>query len=92
MQKAALEGGETREKITTELRRVIDEAERLLSGDGSDNAEALSDARSRIEAGLRKRARDAAATTDTFIHEHVWSTVGVGALAGLVLGMLIARR
>ena len=46
-----------------------------------------------IDAIIERAGRsDAAATTESFVHEHVWSTVGVGALAGLVLGMLIARR
>ena len=33
-----------------------------------------------------------AATTDEYVHAHPWHAVGVGALAGALLGFLIARR
>jgi ElaB/YqjD/DUF883 family membrane-anchored ribosome-binding protein len=36
--------------------------------------------------------KDAARTTDEYVHEHPWGAVGVAAAAGLLLGVLIARR
>ena len=39
-----------------------------------------------------ERARRAARDTDEYVHEHPWQAVGVGALFGLLLGVLIARR
>jgi ElaB/YqjD/DUF883 family membrane-anchored ribosome-binding protein len=37
-------------------------------------------------------AKDAARATDEYVHEHPWGAVGIAALAGLAIGVLIARR
>ena len=38
------------------------------------------------------KAKAAARATDDYVHDHPWRAVGIGALAGLVVGMLISRR
>ena len=101
---------DSREKITSELKNVIREAEDLLKGNPQGNprlAEStLQSAKDRIEANLNamrkglgqaqesilQRSRDAAERTDDYVQNHAWQAVGVGALAGLVLGLLMGRR
>jgi len=39
-----------------------------------------------------EKAKSAAKSTDEFVHAHPWKAVGIGALAGLVFGILITRR
>lgn len=36
--------------------------------------------------------RQAAQTTDRFVHERPWQAVGIGAALGVLVGLLIARR
>jgi len=38
------------------------------------------------------RAKQAAYRADDYVHEKPWQGVGIGATAGLVLGLLLARR
>ncbi|MEW7314103.1 stress response protein ElaB [Buttiauxella gaviniae] len=38
------------------------------------------------------RAKKAAYRADDYVHEKPWQGIGVGAAAGLVLGLLLARR
>jgi ElaB/YqjD/DUF883 family membrane-anchored ribosome-binding protein len=57
--------------------------------------ESLRAARTKLESmddEVLGRMKDAARTTDEYVHEHPWGAVGVAAAAGLLLGVLIARR
>lgn len=47
---------------------------------------------SSMEGKMGARARDAVDTTDQFVKEHPWQSVGIGAVAGLVVGFLMMRR
>lgn len=97
---------DTREKITSELKNVIREAEDLLKGNARQAESTLLSAKDRIEANLNamrkglgqaqesivQHSRDAAESTDDYVKNHAWQAVGVGALAGLVVGLLVGRR
>ncbi|HEY0844514.1 MAG TPA: DUF883 family protein [Noviherbaspirillum sp.] len=39
-----------------------------------------------------EKGKAAAHSTDEFVHEHPWKSVGIAAGVGLVIGMLISRR
>jgi len=57
--------------------------------------ETLSHAKSGLSDIQRKasiRTRDAVGSTDQFVKEHPWQSVGIGAVAGLVIGFLMMRR
>ena len=94
------------DKLTSDLKVVISDAEELLRATASQAGEKAAAARVKIqesldiakvrlasvgEAGL-EQAREAARTTDEFVHTHPWKAVGIGAAAGIILGMLISRR
>lgn len=96
----------TREKLAADLRIVIADAEELLRATASAAGDKAAAARAKIqdslevakvklagisEAGLDK-AKAAARVTDDYVHDHPWRAVGMSALVGLVLGMLISRR
>lgn len=38
------------------------------------------------------RVRTSATAADTYVHEQPWQAIGIGAAAGLVIGLLLARR
>ena len=46
------------------------------------------------EAGGRiaETARQSARATDTYVHEHPWQSVGIGAILGLLVGIAVSRR
>ncbi|HYE31799.1 MAG TPA: hypothetical protein VEH27_10240 [Methylomirabilota bacterium] len=43
-----------------------------------------------VQASVVDKSKRAAAVTDAYVHENAWKAVGVAALAGLVVGAIIA--
>jgi ElaB/YqjD/DUF883 family membrane-anchored ribosome-binding protein len=96
----------TREKLVSDLRIVIGDAEELLKATAQNAGETVAAARAKVQAsmnGAKKRLADAsdatldsakvaARATDEFVREHPWQAVGIGAAVGVILGMLISRR
>ena len=96
----------SKEKLISDLRLVIADAEELLKATASAAGEQAAAARIRIqeslagakpklaqlgEAGL-DNAKAAVHATDEYVHDHPWQAVGIAGLAGLVIGLLISRR
>lgn len=96
----------SREKLATDLRIVIADAEELLRATAGQMGETAVVARERIQESLRgakeklARAEEvvidttkaAARATDDYVHDHPWNAVGIAAGIGLVIGLLISRR
>jgi ElaB/YqjD/DUF883 family membrane-anchored ribosome-binding protein len=96
----------SKEKLVADLKVVVADAEELLRATASQAGEKVSAARERIQASLAgakvkladaeravaEQAKKAAKATDEYVHENPWRAVGIAAVAGLVLGVLIARR
>jgi ElaB/YqjD/DUF883 family membrane-anchored ribosome-binding protein len=96
----------SREKLATDLRVVIADAEELLRATAGQVGEKAVVARERIQESLRvakdklaraeevvmDRTKAAARATDDYVHDHPWGAVGIAAAVGLVVGMLISRR
>lgn len=45
-----------------------------------------------IQGAVVSKTREAAATTDQYVHENPWKTVGIAAGLGFLLGLLMAPR
>jgi len=96
----------TRDKLVTDMKTVIADAEDLLRATANQAGEKIAVARERIqdslhqakvklaeaEALVTERARQAARYTDDYVHENPWRAIGVAAGIGLLLGLLISRR
>ena len=96
----------SKEKLAQDLKIVIADAEELLRATASQAGEKAAAARARIEASLAtakvklseaerallEKTKQAAKATDEFVHDNPWRAVGIAAVAGLVLGVLISRR
>ena len=96
----------SREKLASDLRIVIADAEELLRATAGQMGEKAVVARERIQESLRiakdklaraeeimvDRTKAAARATDDYVHDHPWGAVGIAAAVGLVMGMLISRR
>ena len=96
----------TKDKLAADLRIVVADAEELLRATASQAGEKAAAARVKIQESLDvaklklaqlsevgiDQAKAAARATDDYVHDHPWNAVGIAALAGLVVGILISRR
>ncbi len=96
----------SRDKLASDLRIVIADAEELLRLTAGQMGEKAVVARERIQESLRvakdklaraeevviDKTKAAARATDDYVHDHPWSAVGIAGAIGLVIGMLISRR
>ncbi|HJV84770.1 MAG TPA: DUF883 family protein [Noviherbaspirillum sp.] len=95
-----------RDRLLDDLRLVIKDAEDLLRNTSQQVDEGYRAARARFETTLGTArnglsaleesvtagARDAMETTDRYVQDHPWQSVGIGALAGVVVGLWLGRR
>ncbi|NWF56775.1 MAG: DUF883 family protein [Syntrophaceae bacterium] len=96
----------SREKLVEDLKAVVNDAEALLKATAQQTGEKIAEVRAKAEQSLKtakvriaeegkeimEKAKSAAKSTDEFVHAHPWKAVGVGALAGFLIGLLISRR
>jgi ElaB/YqjD/DUF883 family membrane-anchored ribosome-binding protein len=97
---------DARDQLVTDMKAVIADAEDLLKATTGAAGERIAAARARAEETLRSarqrlanlddvvvdEAKKAARTADRYVHEHPWGAVGIAAVAGLLIGVLISRR
>ena len=96
----------SRDKLVSDLKLVVSDAEELLRATASQAGESATAARQRIQASLAsakeqladaqvamvEKGKEAIDATDELVHEHPWHAIGVAALAGLVVGIMVSRR
>ncbi len=94
------------EKLMDELRVMVSDAEELLTSTANQTGEGAVAARARIQKSLHlvkarlsaaesaiiDRTRKAAKATDEYVHDNPWKAIGISACAGVIVGMLVARR
>ena len=92
--------------IARDFQNVVDDAHELLKTVQVEGEGKINEVRARVQNSIdtarvklsdvgtevTTRAKAAATTTDEYVRAHPWQAVGVGALAGALLGILIARR
>lgn len=95
-----------KDKLMSDLRVVISDAEELLRMTADEAGEGAADLRSRVQHRMNQakaelvhlqvaavaKAKAAGHAADEFVHENPWKSVGVAAGIGLVVGLLISRR
>jgi ElaB/YqjD/DUF883 family membrane-anchored ribosome-binding protein len=95
-----------REQLADDMKSIIADAEELLKATASATGERILAARARAEETLKSardrlsrlddaalaQAKEVAKTADDYVHEHPWGAVGIAAVAGLLLGVMISRR
>jgi ElaB/YqjD/DUF883 family membrane-anchored ribosome-binding protein len=100
------QSNEARDKLMTDLKVVIKDAEELLKNTGQQTGEGFRAARVKFENTLDKakselhhledtliaKTKSAADATDRYVKDNPWQSVGLAASVGLVCGLLIARR
>lgn len=95
-----------RNRLIDDLKLVIRDAEDLLRGTGSQASEGYQAVRTKVESTLssamgnlstlesrfRDTSREALDTAHDYVQKNPWQAVGIGALAGLMVGLLISRK
>lgn len=95
-----------KDKLMSDLRLVIADAEELLRMTADQAGEGVADLRSRVQARMNQakadllhlqeaaiaKAKAAGHATDEFVHENPWKSIGIAAGVGLLLGLLVSRR
>ena len=79
-------------KLSQDLKDTAGEAGDLLKGYGRDKLQATRDAMSEAHAAATDGARQLKGAAGDFVHAHPWKAVGAAATAGLIVGLLVARR
>ncbi len=92
----------TAEKLAADLRLVISDAEALLRGTAGEAGETIASARAKVKEGLDsakiklgslgEEYADQARAIDDYVRGHPWQAVGIAALTGIALGLLMTRR
>ncbi len=94
------------ERLAQDFKAVLNDAEELLRHAARDAGEGYAEARVRLEQSLKaaraeldtlekaavENARRAGRATDSYVRDHPWESIGIGAGVGLLVGLLVARR
>ena len=96
----------TKDKLMEDMKVVVSDAEELLRATANQTGERIAAARAKAgeslqvakvrlaeaQASVVEKVKVAAKTTDDYVHENPWQSVGIAAALGLLLGALISRR
>jgi ElaB/YqjD/DUF883 family membrane-anchored ribosome-binding protein len=96
----------SRDKLISDFKTVVADAEELLRATAGQAGERLSVARDRLserlktargrldqtDSAVRERANEAAQVTNEYVRTNPWTAVGVAAAVGVILGLLIGHR
>ena len=96
----------TKEKLISDFKVVVADAEELLRVTAGQAGEKAAELRGKIQSRLAdaklhladaqeavvEKAKAAGRATDEYVHDHPWRSVGIAAGVGLVIGLLIGRR
>jgi ElaB/YqjD/DUF883 family membrane-anchored ribosome-binding protein len=94
------------EKLAADLKLVISDAEALLRATAGKAGETATAARAKMQETLdsaklklgplgeeaAEQARAAVSAADDYVRANPWQAVGIAALVGIALGLLISRR
>jgi ElaB/YqjD/DUF883 family membrane-anchored ribosome-binding protein len=95
-----------RERLVDDVAAVLAEAEEMLKRASVETGDKARDLRSQVETQLLRaklklqeiegeavdRAKAAARATDDYVHDHPWQAIGIAAVAGFAIGLLMNRR
>jgi ElaB/YqjD/DUF883 family membrane-anchored ribosome-binding protein len=98
--------GGGREELAADMKSIIADAEELLKATASATGDRILAARARAEESLKSarerlsnlddaamaQVKEVAKSADDYVREHPWGAVGIAAVAGLLLGVMITRR
>jgi ElaB/YqjD/DUF883 family membrane-anchored ribosome-binding protein len=98
--------GTSKERLVSDLRTLVGDAEELLKATASQAGEKIGVARQKIEQSLIegkkaladaeqtlvKKSKECAEIADDYVRENPWSAVGIAAAVGFALGLLVRGK
>ncbi len=95
-----------KQKLLDDFNAVLSDTEQLLKSLASESGEKANALRATIAQNLKgarerltqleqtavQRTKDAARTTDAWVHQHPWQAIGIAAGVGFLAGLLLNRR
>src|SRR5437867_12302198 len=99
LKEVSMERETSKDKLTSDLKTLVGDAEELLKATASQAGEKVTVARQKIEQSLiegkkaladaeqtlRKKSKECAEIADDYVRENPWSAVGIAAAGGLAL-------
>ena len=93
-------------RMAGDIKTLITDGERLLKAAADVSGEGFAEARGKFEEKFANarvklaetsraavaKTRETAAATDAYVHDSPWTAIGIAAAAGILLGILAARR
>ena len=106
MDRAVNEFDRAKSRMAGDFRTMITDSEDLLKAAATVSGEGFAAARTKFEDKLRRakatladasqpvfdRTRESAAAADNYVHGNPWTAVGVAIAAGVLIGLLAAKR
>lgn len=106
MEQTLSEFDRTKGKVVDDFKNIVNDAEALLQATAQVSGETLTTERAKfsekiksaklrlaeVEQRVLEKAKQAATTTDHYVHDHPWTAVGIAASVGMLIGFLAARR
>lgn len=101
-----MENVPNKDKLITDLKVVIGDAEALLRSAAATTGEKAAELREKatttlknaserltdLQAVAREKGKAAAQATDDFVHERPWTAIGIAAGVGFLVGLLVNRK
>jgi len=101
-----MDGEVVKEKVVSDLKTLVNDAEELLKATANQAGEKVAVARQKIEQSLIEgkkaladaektlvaKSKECAEIADDYVRENPWSAVGIAAGVGLVLGLMIRGK
>ena len=96
----------TKEKLISDLKVVVVDAEEILKATAGQAGEKMADLRARLQdhlhsarqslaeaqAAVMERTKEVARATDDYVHDNPWRSIGIAGGIGFIIGLLIGRR
>src|SRR5262245_32251647 len=97
---------QAKQKLAKDLRTTMDDVEELLRLTAGQVGERMAEVRTRLQSSLADsrthltdlqntavdRGKQMTPGVEEYVHDNPWRALGIVALAGLIIGVLISRR
>ncbi len=80
------------ERIAGEIGDAVTDAKQLLKSYGAEKLDVARDSFAHAQSALTDGAKQYAATANGYVRDNPWQVIGMAAAAGVLLGVLFARR
>ena len=81
-----------KKKLSEEIGGIVDDATELLNNLSTTNLDDVKGSLARAQTAVTNGAKQYAGATDTFVRANPWIALGAALGAGLLIGVVLARR